>query len=172
MPQDDTQGESREIVEIEDVEALKKALDDEAARAESHLANWQRAQADFTNFKRRAEQEREEIGQIVRGAVILNILPVLDDMERALDSVPVRMTKQSWVRGVRLVEQKFHSVLKTMGVTEIKAMGKQFDPGLHEAAISGKGNEGMVIKVLNRGYKLGDKIIRPARVVVGNGEEA
>jgi len=160
-----------EVTEVEDVEALKKALAEEKAKAEGYLAGWQRAQADFINYKRRSEQEKEEFGKFANSILMLSLLPILDDLERAFASAPPRLAKLSWVDGVRLIEHKLRASLEAQGLSQIKALGEPFDPNLHEAVMHSKGKEGMVIEELQKGYKLYDRVIRPAQVVVGNGEE-
>ena len=157
--------------EVEDIETLKQSLAEEKAKAEGYLANWQRAQADFINYKRRSEQEKEEVGKFANSVLMLNLLPILDDLERAFASVPPKLVKLSWVDGIRLIERKLRASLEAQGLSEIKALGEPFDPNVHEAAMHGKGKEGMVIEELQKGYKLHDRVIRPAMVVVGNGEE-
>jgi len=159
------------VSEIEDVEALKKALAEEKARAETNLDGWQRTQADFINYKRRSEQEKEEIGKFANAILMLNLLPILDDLERAFTSVPPRLAKHNWVDGVRLIERKLQASLEAQGLSQIKALGEPFDPNLHEAVMQGKGKENIVVDELQKGYKLHDRVIRPSRVVVGNGEE-
>lgn len=161
-----------EVGETEDVEALKETLAEARAQAESHLYSWKRSQADFVNYKRRSEQEREETRQFANSVLICNLLPVLDDLELALDSVPKELAKLPWVDGIRLIERKFQSILESQGITQIKTKGKPFDPNLHEAAMCAQGKEGIVVKELKKGYRLRDKIIRPATVAVGNGETA
>ncbi|GAH64414.1 unnamed protein product [marine sediment metagenome] len=160
-----------EVAEAEDIEVLKKALAEAKAKAEEYLAGWQRAQADFINYKRRTEQEKEEISQFANAILILNLLPILDDLERALTSTPPRLAKLSWVDGIRLIERKLQAGLEAQGLSQIKALGEPFDPNLHEAARLGKGKEEIVIEELQKGYKLHDRVIRPSKVVVGNGEE-
>ena len=159
-----------EVVE-EDIEALKQAVAEAKTKAESNLANWQRAQADFINYKRRSEQEKEEISKFANATLMLSLLPILDDIERAFKSVPPRLAELTWVNGIKLVERKLRATLEAQGLSQIKAKGELFDPNLHEAAIHGKGKEGMVIEELQKGYKLHDRVIRPTMVVVGNGEE-
>ena len=159
-----------EVTETEDIEALREALAEARAQAASHLDSWKRSQADFINYKRRSEQEKEETKQFANSVLICNLLPVLDDLERALGSVPKELAKLPWVEGVRLIERKFHSILEAQGVTPIKAKDKHFDPNLHEAAMCAQGREGVVVKELKRGYKLRDKVIRPATVAVGSGD--
>jgi molecular chaperone GrpE len=159
-----------DVAEVEDIEVLKEALAEEKAKAESYLDSWKRAQADFINFKRRSEKEKEETGKFANSVLILSLLPVLDDLERALGSVPPRLAKLPWVEGIRLIERKFHSILEAQGVTRIKAKGKPFDPNLHEAAMRSEGREGIVVKELQKGYKLHDRVLRPSKVAVGSDE--
>jgi len=160
-----------EVAGLEDVDSLKQALAEEKEKAEGYLANWQRAQADFINYKRRAEQEREEIGRFAMSTLILGLLPALDDLERALAVVPLRLSKLDWVDGIRLIERKLRASLEAQGLSPINALGEPFDPNLHEAVMQGKGTEGIVVGEVQKGYKFHDRVIRPARVVVGNGEE-
>jgi molecular chaperone GrpE len=165
------EGVEPEVSEIEDIEPLRQALAEERAKAEANLAGWQRAQADFANYKRRSEQEKEEIGKFVNSVLMLNLLPILDDLERATTSIPLRLAKLSWVDGIRLIERKLRAILEAQGLSPIKALGEPFDPTLHEAVRQDKGKEGIVVEELQKGYKFYDKVIRPSKVVVGNGEE-
>ncbi len=169
--EDQTDKVEPEIAEVEDIKVLKQSLAEEKKKAEDYLANWQRAQADFINYKRRSEQERKEISKFANSLLMLNLLPILDDLERALASIPPKLAKLSWVDGVRLIDRKLWASLETQGLSQIKAQGEPFDPKLHEAAMHSKGKEGIVIEELQKGYKLHDRIIRPAMVIVGNGEE-
>lgn len=156
----------------EDIEVLKQMLAEEKAKAENCLANWQRAQADFINYRRRTEQEREAFSQFANAELIRSLLPVVDDLERALGSIPSSYEeKDSWLDGVRLVDRKFRSILESYGVTPVKALGEPFDPNFHEAVRQDTGKEGMVISEVQKGYLLNDKLLRPSKVVVGNGEE-
>ena len=158
-------------VEGEDVELLNKALEEERAKAERYLANWQRAQADFINYKKRAEQEREEISKFANAVLVLSLLPVLDDFERAFNSLPAKLAGLTWIDGIRLIHHKLMVTLEAGGVSEIKAVGERFDPAVHEAVTQGEGEEGKVIEEVQKGYKLHDRVIRPALVVVGKGKE-
>jgi molecular chaperone GrpE len=160
-----------EVAEIEDIETLQKILAEEKAKAEANLAGWQRAQADFINYKRRSEQDREELGQLANAVLMLSLLPILDDLERAFSSVPPRLDKLSWVDGIKLIERKLWASLEAQGLSQIKALGEPFDPTLHEAIRQDKGKAGIVIEEVQKGYKLHDRVIRPTMVVVGNGEE-
>lgn len=154
----------------EDTESLQKALEEEKQKAGEYLASWQRAQADFINYKRRNEQERLEFNSFANASLVRQILPVLDDMERAINAIPEEYAGDDWVEGVRLVERKFKTTLEGQGVKPIKAVGEEFDPNYHEALRQGKGKEGIILEEIQKGYMLNDRLLRPARVVVGNGE--
>ncbi|MDD4876432.1 MAG: nucleotide exchange factor GrpE [Dehalococcoidales bacterium] len=160
-----------EVSEIEDIETLKQSLTKEKEKAENYLANWQRAQADFVNYKRRIEQEREETSKFANAMLMLNLLPVLDDLERAFTSIPLHLAQMTWIDGITLIERKLYSSLEAQGLSQIKALGEPFDPNFHEAVMHGKGKEGIVVEEMQKGYKLYDKVIRPSMVIVGNGEE-
>jgi molecular chaperone GrpE len=168
---ENTGDEVTEEMTIGDIDALKQALAEEKEKAENYLANWQRAQADFINYKKRTEQERAEFSNVIRANVIYSLLPFLDDLERAFESVPPELANESWVEGVRLIARNFRATLESHGVTRIKALGEQFDPRIHEAVRQDKGEEGVIIEEVQKGYMLNDTLLRPAMVVVGNGEE-
>ncbi len=160
-----------ETNEVEDIEALKQALSAEKEKTEGYLANWQRTQADFINYKRRIEQEREDFTKFANANLIHSILPIFDDLERAFNTMPDKLAKVSWVDGVRLIEHKLRASLEAQGLTPIEALGKPFDPKFHEAVRQDKGKEGIIIEEFQKGYMLHDRLLRPAKVVVGNGEE-
>ena len=158
-------------VEEEASETLKETLAEVKAKAEANLAGWQRAQADFINYKKRSDQEKQDLSKFANSVLILNLLPVLDDLERAFSSLPPKMEKLSWLDGIKLIERKLWAVLQAQGVSPIKALGEPFDPQFHEAVRQDKGKEGVVIEEVQKGYMLEDRVIRPTMVVVGNGEE-
>jgi len=108
-----------------------------------------------------------EIGKYANSELILSLLPVLDDFERAFESIPPRSAKTSWVDGVRLVERKLRATLAAQGLSTIKAEGETFDPNQHEAVMHGKGEDGKVVMEMQKGYKLFDKILRPSKVAGG-----
>jgi molecular chaperone GrpE len=147
--------------------ALREQIEQERQRADTNYANWQRATADFLNLKRRTEQEREETARYANTALILNVLPAVDDLERALQHVDAEMENSVWVDGVRQIARKLKGALTAAGVSEISAEGQTFDPNLHEAIAEAEGEEGKVISEAQRGYKLGSRVIRPSMVVVG-----
>ena len=147
-----------------------KSLAEAEAKAEEYKASLQRERADFINYKRRCEQEKEDTIKYGNAEFILKILPVLDDFERAFSHIPRDDAKSSWVKGLKALERKFKSFLEEQGVMEIKAIGEPFDPNLHEAVMQAEGDEGIIVKEFDKGYKLRDRVIRHSKVVVGNGQ--
>ena len=125
-----------------------------------------RLAADFENYKKRAARERQEYVQLANERLIAELLPILDDLERALTAAEQHEEAQL-DEGVRLVHRSLAALLGRQGVTPIETEGK-FDPHVHEALLSqpSEAEEGSVIDVVQKGYKLGDRIVRPARVVV------
>ena len=153
---------------------------DDAARAERLDAELKelraahsRAIADYQNLRRRSIEERGEQARLLTKTLIFNYLPVLDDLNRALDAVAgyEELKDHQWVDGVRMVQRKFWSVLEATGVSEIEAApGVAFDPELHEAVAKQPGPLNEVISVVQSGYTLDSTVIRPAMVIVGDGE--
>jgi molecular chaperone GrpE len=160
-------GEAANDPPAQDAEALTRQLAEETEKAQAYLANWQRAAADYQNYKRRVEQEREEMARLASAALIINILPILDDLERALEAAE-RHEEAALVDGVKLVEKSLRGALAKEGLTEIDADGT-FDPHVHEAMLARPGNgaePGSVLEVVQRGYRVGDRVVRPAKVIV------
>ncbi len=159
------------IEQAEDIETLQQALAEEKEKAEKYLANWQRSQADFINYKQRTEQEKKEIIEFANSTLISNLLPIMDDLERAFASIPAELNESIWTEGIKLIYDKIKATLETQGLTEIKARGEPFDTRLHEAIMQQEGEDGMVVEEIQKGYKFKEKIIRPSLVIVGKGKE-
>ncbi|MEE9201771.1 MAG: nucleotide exchange factor GrpE [Dehalococcoidia bacterium] len=171
MDSEETQPEQPEAAD--DADPLRQALAEDREKAEQYLAGWQRAQADYQNLKRRTEQEKEEAVGFANAMLILGLLPVLDDMERAFATISTELAGLTWVDGIRLIYRKLRAALEASGLSEIHAVGQPFDPNLHEAVVHQEGEEGQVLAELQKGYKLHDRVIRPTMVVVGkSGEES
>jgi molecular chaperone GrpE len=135
----------------------------------------QRVQADFVNYKRRVEQEREDQARSANRELILKLLPALDDLQRALRSAPEGMADTDWFRGMALVERKLTSTLEEEGLEVIEAEGEEFDPHEHEAIFCeecGQAEVDIVKSVVREGYKLNGKVIRPAQVVVSKAADS
>ncbi len=163
--------EAQESGEKKDTETLKQSLAEAKAKAEANLAGWQRAQADFVNYKRHGEQEREEIAKFANTTLVLELLPILDDLEKASSAVPPEIAGSSWVEGFKLIARKLQAVLEAQGLMALEAVGKPFDPRFHEAVAQGEGEEGIVVMELQKGYQFRDRVIRPSKVIVGKGYE-
>jgi molecular chaperone GrpE len=168
--ENESQDDVLDGVEEEDIEVLKKSLQEEKTKAEEYLANWQRSQADFINYKRRSDKEKEELGEYARAAIVQCVLPILDDFERAISAVPDEAVDANWVEGVRMIERKLRTILESEGLSCIEAIGEPFDPYQHEAVRQESGEEGVVLDEVQKGYKFKDKVIRASQVVVGSGE--
>ena len=165
-----TETAAEEPIDLSDLESVTKALETEKAKAEKYLANWKRSQADYINYKKRIEHEHYESCRSANAALIVNLLPVLDDFERAFGSLPPDVAESTWLEGINLIHRKLLATLEAQGVSRMEALGQPFDPAVHEAMVQAKGEEGKVLEELQKGYMLHDRVIRPALVVVGNGE--
>ena len=149
--------------------SVEQQLEQARGDAQKYLDNWRRAEADLQNYKRRAEQERDESRRFSHASLIINLLPIVDDFERAFASLDMRLAGLSWFDGIRLIYRKLLALLENAGVTPIETEGQAFDPRYHEAVAHVEGEEGKVLAEVQRGYKLHDRVLRPAMVVVGKG---
>ena len=148
------------------LEALQNRLAEAEARASEYMDSWARSQAEFQNYKKRIERDNEMLYAGMKGDIIKKVLPVLDDLERALQNRPA---DESWSNGVDLIVRKFQGILESEGVKRIEAKGMAFDPNFHEAISHEPSEEvesGHVIDVAQHGYTLGERVIRPALVRV------
>lgn len=137
--------------------------------AEDYLRLLQRERADFANYRRRTEDERLQQVQNANTSLLLRLLPILDDFERAIQTGKPEDLKSSWAQGIQLVERNFRAALKAEGLERIEPQGMPFNPWEHEAvSYQAVPNvpEGHVAHVVRPGYRRGDRIIRPAQVVV------
>ncbi len=171
MADDDTPAvdEMADQTDAEPVDEAAEAL----AKAEAEAAEWRdkylRLQAEFDNYRKRTLKEKMSLVESGGENVIKALLPVVDDVDRALAAMEKSDDVEALRGGVRLISQKFNEVMRQQGVSEIEAVGKEFDVDVHEAVarfpIDGK-NSGEIIDVVQKGYKLGDKVIRYVKVVV------
>jgi molecular chaperone GrpE len=146
---------------------LERQLADAQAERDEYLDLLQRAKADFENFRKRAAREQERLVAHAHERLVRELLPILDDLERTLEAAE-RHEEATLVEGVKLVEKSLRKALQKEGLAEIATDGA-FDPHVHEAVLTMPGAEtgsGSVLEVLQRGYRLGDKVVRPARVIV------
>ncbi len=138
-------------------------------RANGYLEELQRERASFINYRRRTEQERENWAREANAALIFNVLPVLDDFERARVAIPIDQPESAWVDGLMVDGRKLDSTLELAGLRQIEAVGKPFDPTRHEAVSvqpPDGGESGLVVEEYRKGYMLGDRVLRPSMVRV------
>src|SRR5919202_486934 len=152
---------------VEEVDPLQVA----EAKAEEHLNDLKRLAAEFENYKKRAAREQAALSTRAAERLVKELLPIVDDLERAMRAAEEH-EEAELEEGVRLVHRQLASVLEREGLAEIETNGK-FDPHVHEALLSqpSDAEEGSVIEVLQKGYRLGDRVLRPARVVVAAARE-
>jgi molecular chaperone GrpE len=146
-------------------EQLAKAL----AEAEDYKDRWMRGQAEFANARKRMEKQRTETYTNAKADVVLKVLPALDDFERAIENTPAPIREDSWYEGIQLVERKFKTLLEGLHITPIETVGVSFDPNFHEAISQEPTDEfesGIICRELQKGYQIGDRVIRPALVIV------
>ena len=135
----------------------------------------QRAQADLINYKRRSEEERDEQQKYISSRLILKLLPIMDDFSLAIGHAADSDADSPWLEGIKLIQRKLYSLLESENVTRIETADKEFDPFEHEAMAyqeSAKYQEGQIMAVVRDGYKLHDRVIRPALVILANAPEA
>jgi molecular chaperone GrpE len=154
-------------------EDLAAQLAQAQAQADEYLDNWRRALADMSNARKRMQREQSELQATASGRVLARLLPVMDDMDRAFEALPPEQANQEWVSGFRLIQRKLQSILESEGATPIATEGQRFDPALHHAVSHEEQpglTEGDIIAEVGRGYKLGEKVLRPALVRVAKGQ--
>lgn len=142
------------------------------AERDDYLDQLQRSRAEFINFRKRTEQERQRLGELFTANTLAQFLPVLDDFQRAVEAVPEADQGSGWVTGITMIEKKFESILERAGVVAIEALNEPFDPAIHEAVATEPGTSGqVVVEVYQKGYKLGDTLLRAAMVKTGDASE-
>ena len=162
--------EAEARTDLED--SAEESLEDRAAKAEEYHEKWLRALADLDNFKKKTEQDRRELSVFANVRLVKSLLPILDDMERAFDSLDADTAGLDWVEGLDLVYRKLLSTLENQGLSVIATVGERFDPTMHEAVMQAEGEEGVVVGELQKGYRFHDRVVRAAKVQVGAGASA
>jgi molecular chaperone GrpE len=160
-----TESDTTEQLSAE-IEALKKKLEESEAKSNEFRDSWMRSQAEFQNYKKRLDRDNELRYVSMKGDIVKKVLPVLDDLERALQNRPA---DNAWASGIELIARKLQNVLDSEGIKRIEAEGLEFDPNFHEAISHEPADgvkSGFVIAVVQNGYILGERVIRPALVRV------
>jgi molecular chaperone GrpE len=154
-------------------ETAELSLEEQLAAAQEEAAKnldgWRRAQAELANARKRFDKQRAEAYTRATADLVTRLLPVLDDFERALETVPQPLAQDSWFEGLHLLQRKLNGLLDNFNVVAIEALGQPFDPNLHEAIMQEPSDEyesGLVCKELQKGYRMGEQVIRPSLVYV------
>lgn len=186
LAQPEVEGSEDELPQSEEVEALPDGLplenepepseimlqhdlDEAKSQSQEYLEGWQRARAEFANYKKRVARDQEDARLRIAAETLTKYLDVIDDLERALKERPEDGEAAAWAEGIELIYRKMYGVLETEGVEVIDAEGEHFDPTMHEAIAHDESDdheEGQVIEVVQPGYRLGDRVLRPAMVRV------
>ncbi len=148
---------------------LQHELEQTKAQAQEYLEGWQRARAEFANYKKRVTRDQEDVRLRIAADTLSKYLGVIDDLERALKERPEDGEAAAWAEGIELIYRKTYGVLETEGVEVIDAEGEHFDPNMHEAISHDESDdheEGDIIEVVQPGYRLGERVLRPAMVRV------
>ncbi|MCK4592696.1 nucleotide exchange factor GrpE [Candidatus Parcubacteria bacterium] len=147
---------------------LNKELEERKKQAEENLAGWQRAKADFVNYKKDQEKYLNEFRKYASEDMIVKLLPTIDSFQLAIDHLPKDLKNSDWAEGIICIKSQFDNFLKDVGVEEIKSVGEKFDPNLFESVGEEESDqeEGIIISEIQKGYKIYEKVIRPAKVKV------
>ncbi len=164
-----------EAVLAQQLEALKRELEEARAQAQEYLEGWQRERAAFANYRKRVEAERAQFAAEATALFIRKLLPILDDFERALQTLPDNLRHLTWVEGIALIYRKLQLALESEGVRPIEVKpGDPFDPMRHEAVLYEPAEgfeEGQIVEELQKGYQLGERVLRPTLVKVARRPE-
>ena len=165
-------GQAAEAGEEEKVDETGLKLRQAEEKAAEYLDRLQRLQAEFSNYRKRVDKEKEGLRDWLHGLMLVDILPVLDDLDRMVQSLESQNPID--LDGVKLIQQKLQKALKDRGLQEIESIGQKFNPELHEAVgveTTEPDKAGLVLEEWQKGYKIGDRLLRPSRVKVGKAEE-
>ncbi len=167
--------EKAEEAETPSVEELRKKLEEAQAKADEYLDQWRRTAADFSNYRKLVAKEKEDLTKTANAVLLARLLPILDDFERAFKTMPDHLNELTWVEGIALIYRKLQAILEQEGVKPIQAEGKEFDPMYHEAITYEEAEgfeDGQIIEEVQKGYMLGDKVLRPSIVRVAKKSES
>ena len=168
---DTAEGASQLETSNDALAALKAELAAATTQADEYLDQWRRATAQFANYKKRIEREQAEFTRLANATLITRLLPIIDDFERAFGTVPPNLDRMTWIEGLALVYRKLQLVLDQEGAEAIETEGEIFDPLLHQAVTyeAAEGfEEGQIIAEVQRGYRIGERVLRPSMVRVAS----
>lgn len=145
----------------------KNELEELKIKCEEYLAGWQRAKADYDNFKKETDKRMGELANFSKAGLLSDLIPILDNFTKATDHVSEEQKKEDWVVGVFHIKKQFEDFLANNGLVKIKSIGEKFDHNLHEAVGKNAGAKDVILKEVSSGYKLNGQVIIPAKVIVG-----
>jgi molecular chaperone GrpE len=161
---------------LADIEKLQAELQEVQTKADEYLAGLQRERAEFANYRRRTAEEREAMLGLAGEDLIRKVLVLADDFDRAIEARPEAISSDPWVEGVTAIDRKLRALLESEGVSQVDASpGQPFDPREHEAIVNVPGTgrpEGEIVDEIRRGYRLRDRVVRPALVAVAGPSDA
>jgi molecular chaperone GrpE len=164
--------EEKEEESLDELEVLRQELEEAKAKEAEYLDGWQRARAELANARKRFQREQERSYTNAKANTLADFLPIVDDFERALGTLPEELSDEPWLEGIQLIQHKFQALMEKAGVAAIEAEDQAFDPFFHEA-ISHEPSDtvpaGHIIGELSKGYKMGDRVLRPSIVRVSAG---
>jgi molecular chaperone GrpE len=152
-----------------EADQLRQQLEQAQQELAETKTAWQRTAADFQNYKRRTEQDREATLGLANESLLSKLLVIVDDFDRAIANMPPELQQMPWVEGIAAIDRKLDLLLASEGLSPIEAVGKPFDPHEHEAVVQEERSdvaEGTVTAELQRGYRIRDRVLRPAMVAV------
>jgi len=148
---------------------LQAELDAAKAQADEYLDQWRRTAAQFSNYKKRIDKEQSEFTRLANATLITRLLPIIDDFERAFETLPPNLGGITWVEGLALIQRKLQLLLEQEGVEAVETEDEAFDPLLHQAVTyeDAEGfEEGQIIAEVQKGYRIGECVLRPSMVRV------
>ncbi len=160
---------NKELENANEQENMPTELEECKKLCDEYLAGWQRCKADFLNYKKEESQRIGDLIDFARAQWVLDILPIIDNWERAFEHMPEDLKESEWVKGAKQIESQLKDFLKAQGIEEIKTEGEKFNPELHEAIEEAENSEaksGTIVEVLEKGYTINGRLLRPAKVKV------
>jgi len=157
---------------VDEAASLRQQLEESRAKESEYLDGWQRARAELANARKRFQREQEQAYANARADLLTRLLPIVDDFARAFETLPDNPSSATWIEGIELVQRKFLVLLEQEGVVPIEVAGQEFDPFLHQAVTHEPSTDvpdGHVIAEMQKGYRVGDRVLRPSVVRVSSG---
>lgn len=154
----------------QDFSALQNELEDTKTKLAELTQISQHALADLQNFKKRSEEEKAKFIVFANSLLITELLPVLDNIDRAIVHLPEDPAAREWANGILAIIKQLEKTLKKQGMEKIPVENQTFDPNFHEAVMTQPGEKDLILQEMEKGYKIQDRVLRRSKVVVGNGE--